>query len=89
MITFGDVSIDCMTSSSGSDGSCSSTDDTNYDVEIPSFSSSKGGTYNCKASSVWYKATNDKVDRSDDDDIILTYGKIIGSFHLPVFPYIL
>ena len=72
----GVVSIDCMASSSSSDGSCSSTDDTNYVVNIPSFSASKTGTYNCIAGSVWYKGTNNKVDRSGDGDIILTYGKI-------------
>ena len=85
MITFGAVSIDCMTSCSGSDGSCSSTaDSADYVVEIPSFSPSKNGTYNCKASSVWYKgkATSNKVDRSDDGDIILKYGKIESSLHL-------
>ena len=78
-----------MSSSSGSDGSCSSTDtdSADYVVEIPFFSLSKTGTYNCKARSVWYKATNNIVDRSSEDgDIVLTYGNYIKScFHLSVF----
>ena len=56
------------------DVTCSSTDNTNYEVEVKGMVLSKSGLYTCTVQTKWYKTDGTEMRKHDFASITVTYG---------------
>ena len=56
------------------DVTCSSTDSTNYKVEVKGKVLSKSGQYTCTVQTKWYKTDGTEMGKQDSASLTITYG---------------
>ena len=71
------VNLDCLTTQTSGDVSCSSSDKSNYVVKVQNFKLEYSGDYICTVNTKWYKADNiAAIEDSAQDNVALSFGNV-------------
>ena len=72
------VNLDCLTTQTSGDVSCSSSDQTDYVVNVQNFKLEYAGDYTCTVNTKWYKADNTAaIQDSAQDQVTLSFGTLL------------
>ena len=68
------LDLDCISSQSSGDVTCSSTDRKKYVVNVQNFELSDAGNYRCTVETEWYKSSSSAMTTSAHDEVTLSFG---------------
>ena len=70
------LDLDCISSQTSGDVTCSSTDKTKYVVIVENFKLSDAGNYRCTVTTEWYKSSSSAIVTSAQDEVTLSFGTV-------------
>ena len=70
------LDLDCISSQSSGDVTCSSTDTKKYVVSVQNFELSDAGNYRCNVETEWYKSSSSPITTSAHDEVTLSFGTV-------------